>query len=152
MKAQERHGHIATVRLLGDENLAQQAATVSVKQAAIVLIDPSNIVFIKNQRIRRAFKSKAPVPVLIDIELALGEDVAARGIFPDLFQIAINSLDILIMGIAKPSLDLTRIEPLAPFQVHERIDLRIDLRADDQVLGWRYDQQIGLFIAKASAP
>ena len=115
LETQGRQGQIAPVSLAGGIELGQEAAAVGVEQAAIVLIDPPNIILVEQQGVRGPFKPKAPIPLIIDRELALGQDIAAGGVVANLAKVAINGLKVAFVGIACAGFNLAGIEPLAPF-------------------------------------
>src|SRR5690606_23633491 len=120
--------------------LADQAAAVAVVEA-VVLIGVADVVAVEQGLVRNALGGEAPAPRALGIELAVGQQVAARRRVAETdvaFRLAvavqIKIAEATAVGGAAARDDHSVGEPLAPLQVQQRGDLGVELGADQHVL------------------
>ena len=149
--------NIGTVGLPLGVDLTDQTATVAVIEA-VVLIGVLNVIAVEQGLVGRPLGREAEAPGARQIERAMGQQIAAVLLVPKAdiafvipVAVPVEVAEGALIGVAAAGDDRSVDEATAPLKVQQRRDPRVELWADQPVLGWRDDVQIGGFDRDATA-
>ncbi|MNX56904.1 hypothetical protein D3C86_877090 [compost metagenome] len=143
------HGQVGPFGLAFSIDLADQATTVAVIEP-VVLIGRTDVVAVEQGLVRHPFGGETEAPGALDVELAVGQQIAAAGAvaeaniaFGVAVAVKVEVAEVATIGVAAARDDGPGLEPSTPLQVQQGGDLGVDLRTDQPVLGRRHHHQIG---------